>query len=525
MIGTSQEQVERVDMGRVDELEFQRLVERRAEIFLSVLHRFLHAPNPRSLMTRPLLGELLAHAVQVEELLDSYDASRNCPWCRMRAVTAAAKAFADIGYELLHIRHRSWTYRLISAEQDFTAATDKAIDFTAGIIVDIAGRMMAVADERKLRIRERDDIEELYAETILTGHLEHNCGMRRSESGAEKVTMLATAFLNLASASEDIRAASRAKPEEYAVCLADSLREERLRSLEFQFHNLQSQYDTHVAGTEAERRDTDLPILRGHASVVLHLLKTATLFAHYYERHVSRPPCNSQVPFPAPVRGDVMLGAMMDYSITFIDQYIGSAVSLCQEILKRYAEVGQIEVPIPRYRGFHVRPSTMIAKLVLHYGSKVQMHLADEIYDASSPLDLFRANEKINAQKRRWLAQEIVHHGLVPERWDHEEDVVSVVRNVVLTLAAGGKLVMYEQPLELPERLCPADGTLVEKVINETSRLLVMGKIDIGIDMTARFVGDRRVLADIALLAQSGYGEDSFGNNIALPDKLAFLRR
>jgi len=84
---------------------------------------------------------------------------------------------------------------------------------------------------------------------------------------------------------------------------------------------------------------------------------------------------------------------------------------------------------------------------------------------------------------------------------------------------------MYEQPLELPERLCPTEGTLVEKVINETSRLLVMGKIDIGIDMTARFVGDRRVLDDIALLAQSGYGEDSFGNNIALPDKLAFLRR
>jgi hypothetical protein len=153
------------------------------------------------------------------------------------------------------------------------------------------------------------------------------------------------------------------------------------------------------------------------------------------------------------------------------------------------------------------------------------MHLVDEVYDASSPLDLFRANEKINAQKRRWLAQEVVRQGLVPERWDRDEDVVSVVRNVVLTLAAGGKLMMYEQPLELPERLCPTEGTLVEKVINETSRLLVMGKIDIGIDMTARFVGDKRVLEDIALLAQSGYGEDNFGNNIALPDKLAFLRR
>jgi hypothetical protein len=513
-----------MEVGRVDEQEFQQLVERRAQIFLSLLHRFLHSEHPKDLMTRPLLGELLAHAVQVEELLDSYDASRNCQWCRIRALTAATKAFADIGYELLHIRHRAWTYRLLPGPKDFTEATDKAIEFTAGTIVSIARLMIPAAQERGLQICLRDDITELYAEKVLTGHLEHNCVMRRSQSGAEKVTMLATAFLNLASASEDIRAASRVKPEEYALCLTDSLREERLRSLEFQFHNLQSQYDTHVAGTEAERHDTDLPVLRGHASVVLHLLKTATLFAHYYERHISRPPCNSQVPFPAPVQGDAMLAAMMDYSVTFIDQYIGSAVSLCQEILKRYAEVGQIEVPIPKYRGFHVRPSTMIAKLVLHYGSKVQMHLVDEVYDASSPLDLFRANEKINAQKRRWLAQEIVRQGMVPDKPDNE-DVVAVVRNVVLTLAAGGKLMMYEQPLELPERLCPTEGTLVEKVINETSRLLVMGKIDIGIDMTARFVGDRRVLEDIALLAQSGYGEDSFGNNIALPEKLAFLRR
>jgi hypothetical protein len=51
-----------------------------------------------------------------------------------------------------------------------------------------------------------------------------------------------------------------------------------------------------------------------------------------------------------------------------------------------------------------------------------------------------------------------------------------------------------------------------------------MGKIDIGIDMTVQFVGDKRVLADIQLLADHGYGEDNFGNNVALPKKLAYLR-
>ena len=84
---------------------------------------------------------------------------------------------------------------------------------------------------------------------------------------------------------------------------------------------------------------------------------------------------------------------------------------------------------------------------------------------------------------------------------------------------------MYEQPLELPERICGSEGTLLERVIGETGRLLAMGKIDISVDMNAQFVGDKRVLADIQILAEHGYGEDNFGNNIPLPKQLIYLRR
>jgi hypothetical protein len=57
------------------------------------------------------------------------------------------------------------------------------------------------------------------------------------------------------------------------------------------------------------------------------------------------------------------------------------------------------------------------------------------------------------------------------------------------------------------------------------ARLLAMGKIDVDTKMTAKFIGDKRVLADIKLLAESGYGEDKFGNNVPLPEKLPYLRR
>jgi len=193
-------------------------------------------------------------------------------------------------------------------------------------------------------------------------------------------------------------------------------------------------------------------------------------------------------------------------------------------MLKRYAEVDRIEVPVPPYRGFHVRPSTLISKLVLHYGSEVRMQMDEEDYNACSPLELFRANEKINAQKRRWLASEIVRLKLVQEQ-AARSDINAVVRGVVLTLAGQGKLILYEQPLKLPDEPTGKEGTLLEKVTDEMARLLAMGKIDVDANLTATFIGDKRVLADIKLLAESGYGEDNFGNNVPLPDKLGYLRR
>jgi len=508
----------------VDEQAFKQLLERRAQTLLALAAHLAQCPHPRQALTRPLAGELLSNSMQLEELLDTYEAGKNCAWCALRSLTATMKSFSDISYELLHIHHRAPSYRLLPLERDFVAATNEALEFTSTMLAHAAAEMLAQARSLGLNVLQRPDIEGTYEERFVQGLFPRHCGARQVETVAETVTLLATAFLNLASESEDIRAVRRTRPQDYAALIAPALSEERLRSLEFQFHNLQSQYDTYVAGTEAERQDTDLPALRGHASVVFHLLRTATLFAHYYERHVNKQRCAASSFVKFMVEPEALLSVLMNYSITFIDLYIGRAVTLCQEMLKRYEEEGTIDVPIPKYRGFHVRPSTLISKLVLHYGSKVQMLLGEEVYDASSPLDLFRANEKINAQKRRWLAKEIARLGLVPER-SAVEDPIAVVRSVVLALAEKSQLVMYEQPLELPERICGGEGTLLESVTSETGRLLAMGKIDIGIDVTVRFVGDKRVLADIQLLAEHGYGEDNFGNNIALPKKLGYLRR
>ena len=202
-----------MDSGHVPEQDFLRLVERRAGKLLELLHYFATCGAPREAMTRPFLGDLLSQATQVEEIFDAYDAGKNCRWCRMRALTAAVKAHADLSYELLHIRHRTPSYRLLPGERDFTGDTNQTLDFTGRILGQTAKEMTELAETMGIAIAPSDGIAESYAEPLLPGHLAHDCGARRVETVSETVALLATSFLNHASASEDIRAASRAKPD------------------------------------------------------------------------------------------------------------------------------------------------------------------------------------------------------------------------------------------------------------------------------------------------------------------------
>ncbi len=508
----------------VSDADFHDLIAKRAQHLLYLASRLSTCKSRNELMVRPFLGELLSQSMQIEELLDAYDARNNRQWCSFRSLTAAIKLFSDVGYELLHIQHALPAYRLLPIEHDFVKSTEDALGFAGQVLVRAAGQMLTRSCRLGLPIPSGAEVEESYREELPSGRLPHDCGTRRTKKGSETVALLSTAFLNLAAESRDVRAASGARPQEYESYASGSASEEKLRNLQLRFHNLQSLYDTHVSGSETEDMDPDLLVLRGHISVVLHLLKTATLLAHYYERHVQKQRCESPAGTNPLVEPEKLLGMLMKYAIAHIGLYIDCAERLCQDMLKRYAEVGEIEVSVPRYRGFHVRPCTLIAKLVLHYGSEVEMRMDNDVYDAGSPLELFRANEKINARKRRWLAAEIAAQHIIKEHAD-DPDIKSVVRALILALAEQGKIILYEQPVQIPEEPARREGKTLEKVIDEMSRLLAMGKIDIDAKLTASFRGDMRVLADIKLLAECGYGEDNFGNNVPLPDKLVYLRR
>ena len=504
---------------------FIDIVSSRVQRLLNIVYCLSSKKTGCHCFNRYVLRSLLAESTQIEEFLDFYGAKNNCQWAPFRSMIATIKLFSNICYELLHIQHSIPNYRLLPIGFQFTEETKKSFEFSANIISTIAPFLLDKAKELGLYASEDWQTKCMCYEEANLGKLPQDRGTCHIETAAKTVTSLATAFLNLSVDGDILHVLCRTKPSEYATCIENSISEKELRSLQLQFHNLQSLYDTYVSDTDIESLDTNLPVLRGHISVVFHLLITATGFAHYYERHLSRNPEIVTGKSDSLIDSQQLLNVLIGYSISFASRYIVRAKELCQEMLQCYAEIDHVEVPVPQYRGFHVRPSTLVSKIVLHYGSKVTMQLCDESYDASSPLELFRANEKMNAIKRREINHEIACTGIVPTDSQNGTDIKTLVRDVILKLAAKNKVMLYEQPLKLREELEYSNMTLFDKVVEEIARLQAMGKIDVETSLKAIFTGDKRVLADIQLLANCGYGEDSFGNNILLPEKLTYLRR
>ncbi|UCF99109.1 MAG: hypothetical protein JSV89_06120 [Spirochaetaceae bacterium] len=526
----------RAEQSLSDQAFCAHLNRRIGELMILAVYVSKNASS-KECFTGPLLADLLSEATKIEELLDAYGVKNNRHWYPLRQAVAPIKLFSNVSYILIHILRFLPNYHLLPIAEDFPAATEKALAFTCSILVESTEALIRQARKLDIKIPESVPTLESFGEEILRGNLASDRTRQKVASPAETVVYLATAFLNLAEQSTFLHVAQNQQVDNYADWIPDPISEERLRNLEEMFHNLQSLYDTHISDSNVESLDDSLPVLRGHITVIYHLLETATAFTHFCERHIlsfSPRPRKNQRGLIDPGK---LLDVLIHYSVAFASRYISRTRSLCHDMLRRYAIQGRITVPAPRYRGFHVRPSTLVAKIVSHYGSQVQMQLAGEIYNAGVTLDLFRANEKINAGKKRWLRAEVHELGLEcrpgnesnPEEKIDEEEAARIMQRLahsaIQALFAQNKLVLYERNLPLGDIKALPDETAAEYVTRALIQLLTMGKIDVVMDINVTFTGDQRVLQDIKLLAENGYGEDDFGNNLPLPEKLSYLRR
>ena len=470
------------------------------------------------------LGKSHSVASRLEEVLDHYNAKYNKKWKPLRENVAAIKFFTDVAYITLHLKSTSPQYQLLSGVDIFLEETEKTLDTFHRAILSSFHEI--VKNSKIIGLNNCTDINKHYTFSVNFPDeiLESDIKKRQIDSPETVIVNLATSYLNLASNSFLLEKVGNTEKKNYEDLVPEVLSENKLRILENKFHNLQSLYDTYISNTDIEDMDKNLKLIRGHASIVYHLLEASTSLIHYFERHMMDQMGINYIYYKSPLNKKTLLGILIDYYLNYANQFLIGGKKLCRDIIKKYAEEGNLTVKVPGYRGFHVRPSTLVAKIVQHYGSDVFLLMDDERYDASMPLDLFRVNEKINAVKRRNLANNICSLSSIsnPECLDNFD---KGLKEIFHELLEENKIINYATEFSLPDLKMINEETLGEFANRAIAYLLAQGKIDLRTELTVAFQGDKRVLADLEVLAACGYGEDSYGNNIVLPKELSYLRR
>lgn len=472
------------------------------------------------------IRSLNTEATAIEQLIDNLGAQKNEKWYPFREAVAAVKLFSSVYYNLLHIHDALPRYRLLEIDGDFPFETTETLRLLRRAVISSAESMYrqaekcgVVSEEPMLSLEPcLDDMPHL--------SLFADRKVRHVHKTGETVVYLSTVFLNLSEDTDVFNVLKRREEAEFRSSVPDAVNEENIRIVESRFHNLQSHYDTYIFETDIESQNRNLPVLRGHISIIYHLLQVATELSHFYERHMStlRRKMKGDVNFP--LTSDTLLSILFAYLLAYARRYLEAAGHLCRSMIKSYSEQREISVPIPNYRGFHVRPSTLIAKIVNHYGSSVKMVLNGKEYNAGVTLELFRANEEINATKRRYIGEVLRNlSGLrmaPPRSFDELKERLQIL---FLKLMNENEIILYDNKLSFHD-LDPIESeSVADLACRYIKHYMSTCKIDIKSKLTATFRGDSRALIDLKVLAENGYGEDKFGNNIVLPPELSYLRR
>ncbi len=506
--------------------EFNQLIITNGERLFSLCNFVINQKTKDKILNRKFLGRLNLEATWMEETLDSYGSKHNSTWFPFREAVAAQKLFSSVCYDVIHLKKAVPYYNLLLVRGDFTVELDKILDTLFSAILSISGSLLKFLRKQKINVDFLPIYPGFFHEKYLDYQLETTKTIRDMQQPEQTLVYLATSFLNLSSDTEIFECRKSLKKRNYEDCIPDHVSEEKLRLVKAQFHNLQSVYDTHLSKTHIESKNSNLHILRGHISVIFHLLSSATNLSHYYERHMATNKFSFTKNPPLPMSRRKLLTILMEFFLHFSSLYLIAARSLCQSIIGEYAEDGKITVGIPNYRGFHVRPSTLISKIVLHYGSKITMEMGNEQYDTAKPLELFRANEKINAEKRKYISR-LIDSNTFLEDFHNNSDIKwpKMLQLVILDLMDKGDIILYEKNLSMKGNLPEKDESPEEFFKRIITLFLASGKIDIRSNLNVSFHGDKRVLYDLKTLAEAGYGEDKYGNNIMLPSELAYLKR
>lgn len=383
----------------IKESEFVPLADKASQGLLKYAAHFTERTNAQ--ISKKNLVALVKESVELEDFLDDHGARSNKRWLYYGEIVASLRGFAGIAYMINHILSRLKFYNLdelnISA---FMRDAEKRLDFLNKSILALFKTLLNEASKLKLRIPEPDMFHEVFDDRIVVKVLPSNRDQEDVSDIHEYIFRVSSKLVDAVKASQTIFIENKIPRKSiHSDIIPERINEETLRHLEMHVHNAQSMYDTYIQKTTLESETPQLKSLRGYISVSLHLLSIAKELTHFYERHESsirREVTHKKIALL--IKHTDVLETIVNFALYYYTIFISKTEQLAHQIVAQFTVTVSATVSVPEGLGFHLRPSTLVAKIAMHHGGNVTMILNGKEFDATSVIDIMWAGGMIKKE-------------------------------------------------------------------------------------------------------------------------------
>lgn len=371
--------------------------------YLRVCRYLVKVQEPDKFFPQKLLSGLASEALMLEEFLDWYGAKNNNQWYFFRELCAAMLHIGNGNKYLTYLVYRLDSYELPDIG-NYKESLEKYIIIINKMMIVIAKAVIEECVHTGLKMPpgpfQKEDFPEVIGGTLLDFDIDDE----DKDLQKKNIVRNASEFLNIARDFEHLQIYRHLDPEQMRELVPASINEVNMRRFEMLIHNLQSQFDSYIIQGGFRRGNQRLKQLRSYYSVIFRTLQVAGALLHFYERHLKEDSYKhvykeTRVRFFEMLDVDEILDCIVNFAVYQVGHFFTAGVQHAQQILNEFIERDSITVGIPQARGFHSRPSLMVAKIVQHYGGEVEMVVNGDRFDASSVLDIQWAGGKIQKEE------------------------------------------------------------------------------------------------------------------------------
>ena len=384
------------------DFSFNQKVQIFSEDYLKCSFFLSKTDDPKNTFTKKLYSKLISSSMLLEDFLDFHGAKNNSNWYFYRELAATVRHLSLGANFQKHISNRLVFYDLIDTAE-FEKEGERTLEFLTQCLIKIAPVIINEARRLSIDIPNEEFSHDDFPSVVTSAMLDYDIDDQNKDQQKKNIVKIANELLNIAKSFEEFKFYEFYSYRDILKFVPEKVNEVEIRRYEMLVHNLQSSFDTYVIHGGFRYGNRKLKQLRGYFSVVFHLLQMVGRLLHFYERHLHKAGYKStykrvQERLSSLVNPKTLLDRTINYGLFYACHFLTAGIELASEILNENIERSAITVGIPIKLGFHSRPSLLVAKIVQHYGGKVDLCIGSDRFDASSVLDLQWAGGKIQKE-------------------------------------------------------------------------------------------------------------------------------